>query len=63
METSDRTQWIAACAQRLGQRWSTVSQADRGEAAALIWADPALRGMAPADAAAQWLIPITVPAA
>lgn len=58
MVSLDADIWIGACAHRLHQRWRTL---DAGVLQALahdLWQDEHLRGMAPADAAAEWLRPV-----
>lgn len=52
------SQWIARCAERLQLRWRTVEPALLEEAAVEVWRDAALRGLPPAEAAAQWLQPV-----
>lgn len=52
------TQWIARCAERLGQRWRTVPAAELEEAAICVWQVEALRNMEPEAAAAAWLAPL-----
>lgn len=59
MDDMTPSQWIAACAERLHERWQTVAPAQLEEVAMDIWRDAQLRSMAPSDAAALWLRPIT----
>ncbi|HWV10212.1 MAG TPA: hypothetical protein VN156_11770 [Pseudomonas sp.] len=52
------TQWIAECADRLLVRWRTLDRAQLEEAAMALWGDARWRGMAPAQAAGEWLRPV-----
>jgi hypothetical protein len=52
------SQWIAKCAERLGQRWRTVPVSELEAAAVEVWHDAALRELAPEEAAARWLAPV-----
>ncbi len=62
METLTPSKWIAACAQRLHERWHTVDEGQLEEVAVGIWQDVRLRSMEPAEAAALWLLPVaTIP--
>lgn len=61
METLTPSKWIAACAERLHERWQTVEPGQLEEVAVVIWQDADLRAMAPAEAAASWLKPISLP--
>ena len=54
-------QWIAKCAERLHERWTTVEQAQLEEAAVVVWNDARLRALPPDEAATKWLAPITTP--
>jgi hypothetical protein len=58
METLTPSQWIAACAKRLHERWKTVDAGELEEVAVGIWQDARLRSMEPAEAAALWLLPV-----
>jgi hypothetical protein len=58
METLTPSKWIAACAERLHERWRTLEAAQLEEVAVGIWQDAQLRTMAPAEAAAVWLLPV-----
>lgn len=58
METLTPSKWIAACAQRLHERWHTVDEGQLEEVAVGIWQDARLRSMEPAEAAALWLLPV-----
>lgn len=58
METLTPSKWIAACAQRLHERWHTVDAGQLDEVAVGIWQDDHLRTMEPAKAAALWLLPV-----
>ena len=58
METTPEI-WIAACAHELQQRWRTVDPGQLGEVATELWRDAELGNMTPAQAATQWLRPIT----
>ena len=59
METLLPTQWIAKCAERLHQRWTTVDQAMLEEVAMDLWKNTEYRVMEPEVAAGIWLNPIT----
>lgn len=59
METLTPSKWIAACAQRLHERWHTVDTGQLEEVAMGIWQDARLRSMEPAAAAALWLLPVS----
>ncbi|MDH6594048.1 hypothetical protein M2165_003937 [Variovorax sp. TBS-050B] len=61
MEPLPATLWIAACAHRLQQRWHTVDPLELEDVARELWRDARLRAMSPAEAAADWLRPITAP--
>lgn len=54
------TQWIAACAETLRERWRTVPSRELEEVAILIWQDEALRSEPPREAAIKWLGPVNV---
>lgn len=54
------TQWIAACAEALRERWRTVPPRELEEVAIVIWQDEALRSEAPREAAIKWLGPVNV---
>jgi hypothetical protein len=54
------SQWIAACAETLRERWRTVSARELEEVAIVIWQDEALRSEAPREAAIKWLGPVNV---
>lgn len=54
------TQWIQQCAQKLHERWHTVSTEQLEDVALDIFMDDRLRHMAPAEAAAAWLSPVVV---
>lgn len=58
METLLPTQWIAQCAERLHQRWTTVDLAMLEEVAMDLWKNTEYRTMEPIEAAASWLTPI-----
>ena len=58
METLLPTQWIAQCAVKLRERWTTVDQAMLEEVAMDLWMDPDFRAREPAEAATDWLTPI-----
>lgn len=62
METPTPSKWIAACAQRLHERWHTVDAGQLEEVAVGIWQDARLRTMEPAEAAALWLLPVALTA-
>lgn len=49
------TQWIARCAARLGERWTTVPTSELEEGAIVPWQDLQLRPLKPARAAAKCL--------
>jgi len=57
----EREIWIALCAHRLQRQWRTVDPAQLDEVAGDLWNDERLRQLAPADAAADWLRPVTCP--
>lgn len=61
MTTLLPSQWIAECAVKLRERWPTVDQAMLEEVAMDLWMDPDFRGLEPAEAAADWLMPISSP--
>ena len=52
------TQWIARCAERLGERWRTVEASQLEEVAVEIWSDDSLRELPPEEATARWLSPV-----
>lgn len=52
------SQWIARCAERLGERWRTVPAGELEAAAVEIWRDVDLRALPPDQAAARWLAPV-----
>lgn len=52
------SQWIAKCAQRLGERWRTVPVSELEGAAVEVWRDAKLRQLSPEEAAAHWLSPL-----
>ncbi len=52
--------WIAACAHELQRRWRTVDPEQLEELANDLWQVEALRQLAPAQAATEWLRPITL---
>lgn len=58
METLTPSKWIAACAERLHERWQTVEPGQLEEVAVVIWQDANLRAMEPAAAATRWLVPV-----
>lgn len=58
METLAPSQWIAACARKLNERWRTVDTEQLEEVAMDIWQDARLRTMDPSEAAVQWLMPV-----
>lgn len=62
MDEPTPSQWIARCAERLGEHWRTVPASELEEVAVDIWRDAELRRLPPDDAAARWLSPITGPA-
>jgi len=55
----DRDIWIALCAHRLQRQWRTVDPEQLDEVAGDLWSDERLRRLAPADAAVDWLRPVT----
>lgn len=59
MDTLTPSKWIAACAERLHERWRTLEAAQLEEVAVGIWQDARLRTMEPAEAAAVWLLPVS----
>ena len=61
MENLTPSKWIAACAERLHERWQTVEAGQLEEVAVVIWQDASLRAMEPAEAASAWLAPIQSP--
>ncbi len=52
------SQWIAQCADRLQLRWHTLDRMQLEEAAMELWRGARWRGMAPAQAAGEWLQPV-----
>jgi hypothetical protein len=58
METLTPSQWIAACARKLNERWRTVDTEQLEEVAMDIWQDARLRSMEPSEAAVVWLLPV-----
>lgn len=58
METLTPSKWIAACAERLHERWQTVEAGQLEEVAVGIWQDEGLRALPPSTAAEVWLTPI-----
>lgn len=52
--------WIAACAHELAKRWRTVDPEQLEGVAEDLAHDQRLRDMPPADAAVEWLRPISV---
>lgn len=52
------SQWTAQCADRLQLRWRTLDRMQLEEAAMALWREARWRGMAPAQAAAEWLRPV-----
>jgi hypothetical protein len=58
METLLLTQWIAKCAERLHQRWTTVDFAMLEEVAMDLWKNTEYRTMEPIEATTSWLTPI-----
>ena len=58
METLLPTQWIAKCAERLHERWTTVDQGMLEEVAMDLWKNTEYRVMEPAEAASFWLTPV-----
>lgn len=61
MDQLTPSQWIARCAERLGDRWRTVGPAELEEVAVVIWQDAELRDLPPDEAASRWLRPVTGP--
>ncbi len=53
------TEWIAACAHGLQKHWRTVDPEELEAVAAELSHDQHLRVMRPADAAVEWLKPVT----
>lgn len=51
----DGTEWIQACARRLQQQWPAVDTADLEEIARDLHEQPKWQGLAPQQAALQWL--------
>lgn len=49
------SKWIAACVERLHERWQTVEPGQLEEVAVVIWQDANLRAMEPKEAANVWL--------
>lgn len=58
MEDLTPSQWIARCAQRLGERWRTVPLWELEAAAVEVWRDQRLRELPPDEAASRWLSPV-----
>ena len=58
METTAEI-WIAACAHELQRRWRTVDPEQLEELAADLWQVSELQSLSPAQAARQWLRPVT----
>ena len=58
METTKEI-WIAACAHELQRRWRTVDPEQLAEVAGDLWRDSTLRELPPAQAATEWLRPVT----
>jgi hypothetical protein len=58
VKTLTPSRWIAACAERLHERWHTVDEGQLEEVAVGLWQDTRLRSMEPAEAAAVWLLPL-----
>lgn len=52
-------QWIAACAERLGDRWGRLAPDQLVETASRLWCDEVYRAMDPCQAAEQWLHPVS----
>ncbi|MDO9404893.1 MAG: hypothetical protein Q7T87_12745 [Polaromonas sp.] len=63
MTTLLPSQWIAECAVKLRERWTTVDQAMLEEVAMDLWMNPDFRGREPSVAAADWLMPINATSA
>jgi hypothetical protein len=59
MENVSAVLWIAACAHRLQQQWHTIDPLVLEDVAWDLWRDERLRAMPPAEAAVDWLKPIT----
>jgi hypothetical protein len=49
------SEWIAACAEALRERWRAVPARELEEVASVIWQDGSLRGEPPREAAIRWL--------
>ena len=52
------SEWIARCAERLGQRWRTVPVSELEKVAIYIWQKETLRNMEPEADAAAWPAPL-----
>jgi hypothetical protein len=61
METLLPSQWVAQCAVKLHERWTTVDQGTLEEVAMELWKDTQYRVMEPVAAASTWLTPIEAP--
>jgi hypothetical protein len=61
METLLPSQWVAQCAVKLHERWTTVDQATLEEVAMELWKNREYRVMEPDEAASIWLTPIAAP--
>jgi hypothetical protein len=59
MNDMPETEWIAACARRLQRHWQTVDLLELEALAVELSHDGHLRAMQPADAAVEWLKPVT----
>lgn len=47
--------WLTACAERLRERWQTVTAEQLVDTAVDLWGDPELRTKSPQHAADLWL--------
>ena len=52
-------QWIAQCAHRLREQWPHADPTSLEEAALELWQCDSLRVLAPREAAARWLAPLS----
>lgn len=51
--------WIGACAHQLQRRWRTIDPDELETQAEALWRNERLRSLTPAEAAAEWLRPVT----
>jgi len=54
--------WIGACAHQLQRRWRTIDPDELEAQAVALWRIERLRSLTPAEAAAEWLRPVTIDA-